>query len=101
MLGARPEGLDALLSEWGIDPADLPLSVVLRAREVAGIVPAGTELVPIVERYARNPSLSSTGPMEEVAVIPMPLREKPFPGARDLSTERKPLAWTSGHSPHR
>ncbi len=69
VLGARPEGLDALLSEWGIDPADLPLSVVLRAREVAGIVPAGTELVPIVERYARNPIPVLDGAHGEVAVI--------------------------------
>lgn len=69
VLGARPEGLDALLSEWGIDPADLPLSVVLRAREVAGVVPAGTELVPIIEYYAQAAVPVLDGAHGEVAVI--------------------------------
>lgn len=69
VLGDRPEGLTVLLSEWGIDPADLPLSVVLRAREVAGVVPAGTELVPIIEYYAQAAVPVLDGAHGEVAVI--------------------------------
>lgn len=69
VLGKRPEGLDTLLSGWGIDPADLPLSVVLRAQEVAELVPAGTELIPIIERHARNPIPVLDGTHGEAAVI--------------------------------
>ena len=69
VLGEQPEGLDALLSGWGIDPANLPLSVVLRAREVAGVVPSGTALIPIIERHAQSSIPILDGAHGEVAVI--------------------------------
>ncbi len=86
VLGERPEGLDALLSQWGIDPADLPLSVVLRAQEVAGVVPAGTELVPIIERHAQSSIPVLDGIHGEAAVIANTI-------------EGQTLAWGTGPVP--
>lgn len=88
VLGERPEGLDALLTSWGIDPEDVPPSVVLRAREVAGVVPIGTELIPIIERNAQNPIPILHGAHGETSIVANTVE------GQTLSQDAVPLAGT-------
>ena len=69
LLGSHPAGIDALLTDWGIDPADLPDVVFARAREAAAGVPSGPELIAVIGRHAQEPLPTVTGAHLEAAVI--------------------------------
>ncbi len=69
LLGSRPDGIDALLTEWGIDPAELPDVVSARAREAAAGVPSGPELIGTLEKHAQEPIPTVTGDHLEAAII--------------------------------
>jgi len=69
LLGQRPRGVDVLLRQWGIDPEDLPATVVGRCAALALTLPPGDGIVGVVSGYAQAPLPVMHGTHHEAAVL--------------------------------
>lgn len=69
LLGQRPRGVDVLLRQWGVDPADLPAPVVGRCAALALTLPPGDGIVGVVSGYAQAPLPVMHGQHHEAAVL--------------------------------
>lgn len=69
LLGQHPAGVDALLRQWGIDPADVPEEIGGRCGALALTLPHGDSIAGVVSGYAQSPLPVMHGHHREVAVV--------------------------------
>lgn len=73
LVGQRPEGLSALMEQWGTDPEALPDVVVQRCSAFALTLPAGDDLAGIIAGYSDTVLPVMRGDHREVAVLANPV----------------------------
>ena len=69
VLGEHAQGIDDLLITMGIDPADLPTSVIERCQRFALTLPDGQDTIGVISGYSQAPLPRMLGGHDEIAAV--------------------------------